>query len=593
MAGKSMSPEEISGKLLQGSFTRPGPSVERLADPIAPTAMVLTIEEMIPYEHNPRKMTNSKYEELKASIRARGLDQPPPVTRRPGQLKYIIRNGGNTRLQILRELWNETKDERFFKINVLFRPWDSARGEIIALTGHLAENDLQGQLMFIERAVGVDHARQIYEEEAGEPISQRELSRRLEADGYPISQSHLSKMQEAIRTLLPVIPTALYSGLGKPQIEKLLSLRKGAALTWEGISQQTTNPVDFEVIFQDVLCQFDSDASEFVFERFQDELIGTMKSGTRMTYEQVLLDITEHQGRARRSAPLEVSVYQNRAPIQTESHAATPPNEQGSAAHLNEQTNDAGATNQSGAPIRREPSKQPEPAKTQKIDATSTASELRTESKLSPEEQAERIAGHVVTPVATTSRVQGIKQQLAALDGETLPDFNSNALISIPVQAGGLHPISDVWYIEREIDWPTELRRVSAQLAREIAEVSELGGSYVVEVPGGIGFICNEPPEEMELSPIAINTLTLLQALSGVYAIALSTPDPDQPLNISEFEFTAALGQLLMGQPAYDTCPPSMLGRISDAATVKLFRLIRLGRRLVELESKDASEPRP
>ena len=141
------------------------------------------------------------------------------MTRRPGEDKYRIRNGGNTRLEILNELYKETGDERYFRFNCLFRPWDKQRGEIIALTGHLAENDLKGDLKFIERAVGIQKAKAWYEEEKGEPVGIRELSRKLTDDGYPVSHSHISKMLDAVEILLPAIPVMLYSGLGKPQIE--------------------------------------------------------------------------------------------------------------------------------------------------------------------------------------------------------------------------------------------------------------------------------------------------------------------------------------------------------------------------------------
>ena len=40
-------------------------------------------------------------------------------------------------------------------------------GEIVALTGHLAENELRGGLTFIERALGVEKAREFYEQETG------------------------------------------------------------------------------------------------------------------------------------------------------------------------------------------------------------------------------------------------------------------------------------------------------------------------------------------------------------------------------------------------------------------------------------------
>ncbi|MEE5167903.1 ParB family protein [Pseudomonas alliivorans] len=577
MASK-LTAEEISGKLLTGSFSRSGPSVDRLPDPVADTPMVLTLDEMTAYANNPRTVTNAKYQEIKESIRQRGLDQPPSVTRRPGDTKYTIRNGGNTRLAILRELYTETGEYRFYRHNVLFRPWDSGRGEIIALTGHLAENDLRGALMFIERAVGIENARAIYEAEAGEQISQRELVRRLREDGYPVSQSHISKMQETVRCLLPVIPAALYSGLGKPQIERLLSLRKAGGQTWSTHTEGKAHIPDFEGLFQDVLSLFDGDASEFVYERVQDELISHMQTGTGLTYEQILLTLSENQNQARRSAVIESPV--NISPAQPIQSNLPDPNG----------AEDAG---KSTAPTLQPTSTDPEP-KSEVPNGSTRPRNIKTDSDwlkpeggdvvLSEEERAARLAGHVVTPVAITDRVIDMKRQLAALDGENLPDFNANALISIPVQAGGLHPISDVWYIERLIDQPDELRPVIAQLAREIAYLSGIGPDSVVDVPGGLGFLCQEPPQDAELTDLANHALTLLQSISGVYAIALTKETPEQPLDVSEFQFTAALGQLLLGSPRYEDRDAVLEGRMDDACIVKLFRLIRLGRRLVELE---------
>src|SRR3546814_17485137 len=80
--------------------------------------------------------------------------------------------------------------------DLLFRPWP-ARGEIVALTGHLAENELRGGLTFIERALGIEKAREFYEQESGQALSQSELARRLTADGYPVPQSHISRLNDA------------------------------------------------------------------------------------------------------------------------------------------------------------------------------------------------------------------------------------------------------------------------------------------------------------------------------------------------------------------------------------------------------------
>ena len=102
--------EGISGKLMTGHFGH-RLEVDQIADPLVDTPMLVTLEQLRPYEHNPRFLRNPLYDELKASIRERGLDQPPPITRRPGDASFIIRNGGNTRLAILGELWQETHSE--------------------------------------------------------------------------------------------------------------------------------------------------------------------------------------------------------------------------------------------------------------------------------------------------------------------------------------------------------------------------------------------------------------------------------------------------------------------------------------------------
>ena len=93
---KKLSQEEITDKLNQKHFTL-GPGLERLSEPVIDTPMLVTLEQLRPYEHNPRFIRNPLYNDIKASIRERGLDQPPPITRRPGEAYFIIRNGDDSR----------------------------------------------------------------------------------------------------------------------------------------------------------------------------------------------------------------------------------------------------------------------------------------------------------------------------------------------------------------------------------------------------------------------------------------------------------------------------------------------------------------
>lgn len=227
-----LSTRDMASKLAGGGFDSSGQATDALADPVADTPMTVTLDELRPYELDPRMVRNPLYDEIKESIRERGLDAPPAITRRPGADHFIIRNGGNTRLAILRELWSETREERFFRISCLYRRWLD-RGEIVALTGHLVENELHGGLSFIERALGVEKLRELYEEEDGKPVTQSELARRLRADGYPALQPHISRMREAIEHLLPAIPSVLYGELGRHQVEQLNSLRRSGRRSWE------------------------------------------------------------------------------------------------------------------------------------------------------------------------------------------------------------------------------------------------------------------------------------------------------------------------------------------------------------------------
>ncbi|MBL4748895.1 MAG: ParB N-terminal domain-containing protein [Magnetovibrio sp.] len=119
----------------------------KVVDPVVETPMVLNIEQIELYENNPRTFKNPKYDDIKASINAEGLKQPLCVTRRPGDSKYFVEAGGNTRLSILWELFEETSDYKYANISVIFRPW---KDDSNIMVSHLIENELRGE-MFDDR----------------------------------------------------------------------------------------------------------------------------------------------------------------------------------------------------------------------------------------------------------------------------------------------------------------------------------------------------------------------------------------------------------------------------------------------------------
>lgn len=492
--------------------------------PQAETPMMVTLDQLRPYEHNPRVTRNPRYDEIKASIRERGLDSPPAITRRPGEAEYIIRNGGNTRLAILRELWAETREERFLRIPCLFRPWPE-RGEIVALTGHLAENELRGSLTFIERALGIEKACELYEAETGRALSQSELSRRLTADGYPVPQPHISRMREAVTYLLPAIPNLLYGGLGRPQIERLTLLRKAGQRLWDRRATRRQSPA-FTEVFQDVLSQFDGVVDGLSVQRVQDELLGQLAGLLESDYDTLALELEEGEN-------------WQQALLQEPTSPLAPP----------QLSPPADASPWPVAPARQTADSEcfDPPAQTQ--PGESAGAEIR--------------EIHSVSPGAGTERLRAIQQLTAEHLAEPLADFASTDEQAIPVQVGGMDPIPEIWVIAPELDEPGALRVHIAQLAQEIAAEADLDAGIEASAEG-IGYRCRDVAIQAEARPL----FGLLSALSGSADSTVALPG--LPAD--------HLAALLLG------AGEARVARLSDAGLIKLFRVLRLARRLRELE---------
>lgn len=564
-------PADIADQLLAGHFAKTVPAVGRLSDPLVDTPMVVTLDELRPYELNPRIVRNPLYEEIKASIRERGLDAPPAITRRPGEKHFIIRNGGNTRLSILKELWTQTKEERFFKIHCLFRPWQS---EIVALTGHLAENELHGSLTFIERALAVGKAKEIYEQGAAETLSQRQLAQKLSADGYPVSQTQVSQMQEAVSYLLAVIPNVLYGGLSRRQIERILRLRRSARSTWEKYAQEKLpQQPDFMEAFQDVLSLFDDSAGgQFDFNRFEDELTGRLAQVFGCTYELIALELSEKcEWQQLIESPPAPELGIQEAPLLTKKQAPA-----------------VVAMQEQDILTLPLPSRQTrEPVVVTRTRATPAEGTMPPASEREAQSQAHPgLAGltaceaqpfantHVVSPVESTPRLQAIESMVGELVGDVQAQPQQHAVQSIPLQAGGLYPVTDIWHISAGLDEPGKLRVHIGQLALEIAD--EMGLSDGVETTeDDMGFACQSLLHADTTGQILLG---LLSALSGSMHVCQWRSE----------EWMAFLAELLVGADQ-----PSEVTRLSDVAFVKLLRMLRLMRRFNEIDDKEETEGTP
>ena len=231
MSKQRPSAEQLAELIAQPHFGRTR-EVMASTDPIQPTAMVVAVDEIDVYDHNPRQLANDRYDEIKASIRASGMEQTLTITRRPGAPRYMIAAGGNTRLQAVKALWRETGDERFRCIHCLFRPW---QGDTDTLVAHLKENDVRGDLSFIDRARGLTELKALVEAEREQSMSQREFSAYLAEQGYGVSHTVLNSAAYAVQSLEASIPVALGAGMSRAQVDRIRKLHKAFVSAWSAL----------------------------------------------------------------------------------------------------------------------------------------------------------------------------------------------------------------------------------------------------------------------------------------------------------------------------------------------------------------------
>jgi ParB family protein of integrating conjugative element (PFGI_1 class) len=245
--------DQLAEMLIQPHFGQPRGEI-RSMDPITTTPMILEIDRIDFYDRNPRRSPNDKFHEIKSSMAASEMDQPLTITRRPGAPNYMVFKGGNTRLKAVKELYSETGEERFYRIHCLFQPWTK---ESDALLGHLKENDLRGDLTFLDRALAIREMRLLLEEEIGDTFSQRKLSEVLKDRGYSVSHTLIQWFDYVVDHMHQAIPTTLKAGAGRPLIERIKTLDRTFSKCWQSLELGADNMA--QDVFIEVLSRHDAE----------------------------------------------------------------------------------------------------------------------------------------------------------------------------------------------------------------------------------------------------------------------------------------------------------------------------------------------
>ncbi|PNU40441.1 ParB family protein [Serratia marcescens] len=562
---------DLNSALLQQGKTAAGtqPLAAGVAEiPVAEMPLVLTLDEVNPNPDNPRTTRNPKYEEIKSSIRARGLDTVPKVTRDPErpELGYFFSDGGNTRYAILSELWQETGEERFYRFSCVFKPWP---GRLSCVIGHLAENEVRGDLSFIEKAFGIRQARELYEAQLGKPVSLRELSTLLTAEGYPVHNSSISRMEDAVQYLYPYMPHLLETGLGRPQILQLLAMRSHAETTWQKhcITQEPNQP--FDTVFGDVCGRFDS-PEDYSLDMFRDELIGALINALPhplLNYDRWLLELDPKEQNRRKhlgeptstpELPDKVSTVVLMPELQQEVNGGLPSTE-------SEAPGGGSSLVLDNALLESAGDSDNEPQGVQDEEIPPTRNEPRVETQPDLYGIPPVLSGDVETVLDGENNSVN-ENTLTGTHESTEPHKNTEAQpkqavapdSEVPFAEVGLEPVSSIWTISALQDDIEHLQVITFRLAFELAEVAGCEAEIKAD------------KADLKAAGYALTVERPSRFTALLLTLAGNNPD-----GVS----SCSLNEALIGSENAADCP-----LLDDIHAVKFMRLIRVLRRLRELQ---------
>ena len=203
--------------------------------PVAETMMFpIAIDQIDEYEGNPRFYENPEFQAIKESIRECGVIQRIVVTKRPGSDRFVLAQGGNTRLRCLRELYTETGDKKLATTLCEYRVWTN---EANLLVGHAIENELRGNLTWHERSHMICNLQSLLEEQRGEQMTARDYAETARAMGIRIRRQSLHLCRYTVARLAGELEIQLQKGLGRRQIETIYKIDQALRSIWTSAGQ--------------------------------------------------------------------------------------------------------------------------------------------------------------------------------------------------------------------------------------------------------------------------------------------------------------------------------------------------------------------
>jgi len=185
---------------------------------------------------NPRMGVNEVREEIKSSIKnTLGRYVVLEVSRRPNEQSYCLHRGGNTRLEVLKELAIEWEgrdvDNPYKSVKCMVFPWvDDTEKSILGVT----ENIVRGSLCYAEesRAVAILHEQyknSVQNEDVGQ-VSFLDWSQSL-GMSMKLDSGSISRYLATNRFITPYMPKLMIEGRSKGIVARYILDEKASVYT--------------------------------------------------------------------------------------------------------------------------------------------------------------------------------------------------------------------------------------------------------------------------------------------------------------------------------------------------------------------------
>jgi len=173
------------------------------------------------FHANQHQLRNPKYNDLLASIEAKGVQTPIQVTFYPQSQKLGLSLGEQTRLVTNRELYERTQDSRFLYPPILKETVLSDFGVCI---NHVLENQQRSNSPFLETSKAIVTIKDLLIQEPVD-TNRETLAVEMASRGLPIRRQTIQGMLWFHEITLILINKVLLKNVTRPIIDKIRSLR--------------------------------------------------------------------------------------------------------------------------------------------------------------------------------------------------------------------------------------------------------------------------------------------------------------------------------------------------------------------------------